>query len=506
MSSSADAAAAPRRRLGLVLLVLIAAQFIVVLDFSVVQIALPTIKNEFGVSLAQLQWIVSAYGLTFAGFLLLSGRASDIFGRRKLFILGLVMFSASSAAGGLAPTELVLVAARTIQGVAAAIISATGLSLIVVTFAPIGQLNRVMGIFTAVSSAGFAAGVVLGGLLTETLGWRYVFFINVPIGLLAAVVAPRLLTESRGDNTTRHLDLPGAASVTAGVMLLVYALSNVASGDFSITTLGSFALSAVLLAGFAVIESRTKAPLMPSEFLRRVNVLLANAMALVGFGAITGMTFLLTIYLQQIRGYSPIDTGFAFVPPALIFFIVGGFLAARLVDRVGIRRLVIVAMSLQTLSVLILTQISLTTDYYTTILPAFILLALGGAPGFTAIAISALRVARHGEEGLASGLINTSSQLGGPIGLAIVVTIVGVVTQSLGGGLSSDPATLITGFQYAFGGATILSAIGFLLALRVKDAPAVTEATVQGKVILEPSPLVPAPVVKAADETPGHES
>lgn len=486
------------RRLGLVLLVLVAAQFIVVLDFSVVQIALPTIKNEFGVSLADLQWILSAYGLTFAGFLLLSGRASDIYGRRRLFIAGLVMFSAASAAAGLAPSELVLVAARTIQGVAAALISATGLSLIVVTFAPIGQLNRVMGIFTAVSSAGFAAGLVLGGTLTQTLGWRYVFFINVPIGILAALLAPRLLSESRGENAPRRLDLPGAISVTAGVMLLVYALSNVASGVFSFATPASFALAVILLAGFVAIESRTQAPLMPLTFLRRGSVFLANAIALMSFGAITGMTFLLTIYLQQLRGYSPISTGLAFIPPALIFFVVGGFLAARLVSRAGVRRLIIAATALQTGSILILTQITLNASYYTTILPAFVLLALGGAPGFTAITISALSAARRGEEGLASGMINTSSQLGGPIGLAIVVTIIGVVAQSMGGA-ASDPATLIAGFRYAFGGAALLSAVGFLLALRVRDAKATPHSPMEESALQQPSPLVPTPMIEAKE-------
>jgi EmrB/QacA subfamily drug resistance transporter len=496
MNSTGNARPVPPGRLGLVLIVLIAAQFIVVLDFSVVQIALPTIRSEFGVSLADLQWVVSAYGLTFAGFLLLSGRASDIYGRRRLFIAGLVLFSAASAACGFAQSELVLVAARTVQGVAAAIISATGLSLIVVTFAPIGQLARVMGIFTAVSSAGFAAGVVLGGLLTETLGWRYVFFINVPIGILAAVLAPRLLPESRGQAASRRLDVPGAVSVTAGVMLLVYALSNIASGNLSFVTPTAFALAALLLVGFFAIESRSAAPLMPLGFLRRGSILMANSIALVTFGSITGMTFLLTIYLQQLRGYSPLSTGLAFIPPALIFFVVGGFLAARMVSRIGVRRLMIGATILQTASVLLMTQISLNSDYFTTILPAFILLALGGAPGFTAITISALSSARQGEEGLASGMINTSSQLGGPIGLALVVTIVGVVAQSLGGGIASGPETMITGFQYAFGGAATLSAIGFLLALRVKEQKVAPESTIP-EGALQPSPLVPTPSIES---------
>ncbi len=453
---------------GLVLAVLVAAQFIVVLDFSVVQIALPTIRSEFGVSLADIQWLVSAYGLTFAGFLLLSGRASDLYGRRRLFTLGLLLFSSSSLVAGLVPNEFVLIAARTVQGIAAAIISATGLSLIVVTFAPIGQLNRVLGIFTAVSSAGFTVGVILGGILTETLGWRSVFFINVPIGIVAAVLAPRLVAESRGQLANRRLDLPGAVSVTAGLTLLVYALSSVANGDLGLRTLSVFGLAALTLAAFLAIEYRSDAPLVPLGFVRRGAVFSANAMALLSFGAGTGMIFMLTIYLQQLRGYAPLSTALLFIPPALIFFIVGGFMAARLVNRFGVRRVLVTSMALQTLSILLLTQISLDGNYFTTILPAFVLLALGGAPGYTAINIAALTAANPGEEGLASGMINTSGQIGGPIGLAMVVTIIGVASRSLGGGVASAPI-LITGFQYAFGGATVLSGVTVLVALRIRE-------------------------------------
>lgn len=471
---------------GLVLAVLVAAQFIVVLDFSVVQIALPTIRSEFGVSLADIQWLISAYGLTFAGFLLLSGRASDIYGRRRLFTLGLLLFSSTSLAAGLAPNESILIAARTVQGIAAAVISATGLSLIVVTFAPIGQLNRVLGIVTAVSSAGFTVGVILGGILTETLGWRSVFFINVPIGIIAAALAPRLVTESRGNLASRRLDVPGAVSVTAGLMLLVYALSSVANGDLNLLALSAFGLASLSLAAFVAIEYRSAAPLVPLSFVRRGVVFGANAMALLSFGAGTAMIFMLTIYLQQLREYAPLTTAVLFIPPALIFFIVGGFMAARIVNRFGVKRVLVVSMVLQTASILLLTRLTLDGDYFTTILPAFILLALGGAPGYTAIYIAALGAAKQGEEGLASGMINTSGQIGGPIGLAIVVTIIGVVTRGLGGGVSSA-SQLITGFQFAFAGAAVLSGATVLIALRMREPRSKSVSPVAGAGM--PNPL-----------------
>src|SRR5579864_6809028 len=220
---------APSSRLTIILTLLVLAQFVIVLDFSIVQIALPTMRSELSISLADSQWIVSAYGLTFAGFLLLSGRASDLYGRRKLFAIGLVVFALTSLAGGLAPSEGVLIGARAVQGIGAAIASATGLSLLVVSFPEGRERNRALSVFAAVSSAAFAAGVILGGVLTATLGWRSIFFVNVPIGIVAAAMALRLLVESRGQTSERRLDLPGALSVTAGLSILVYALTNAAT-------------------------------------------------------------------------------------------------------------------------------------------------------------------------------------------------------------------------------------------------------------------------------------
>jgi EmrB/QacA subfamily drug resistance transporter len=459
----------PSAPLSLILALLVLAQFVIVLDFSIVQIALPTMRTELGISLADSQWIVSAYGLTFAGFLLLSGRASDLYGRRRLFGIGLIVFALTSLAAGLAPSETVLIGARAVQGVGAAIASATGLSLLVVTFPEGPKRNRALSIFAAVSSAAFAAGVILGGVLTATLGWRSIFFVNVPIGVVTAILATRFLVESRGDPSQRRLDLPGALSVTAGLSLLVYALTNAASiGLTSLQTLIPLALSGVVLAGFLLIEHKSSAPLMPLGFLRRGAVFSANALAILTIAAVSSMIFLLTIYLQQIQSYSALSAGLAFLPTALIFLSVGGYLSAKLVTRLGPKPVLLVGMTIQTAGFLLLGQLTVGTPYLTGLLPEMLVVSLGAALSFTAFNIAALSGARKGEEGLASGLINTSTQVGGPIGLAIAVTIVGVVAAGLGASVTAAEAT-VAGFRYAFLGGAALSGIGIVFALVIRS-------------------------------------
>ncbi|QQG48601.1 MAG: MFS transporter [archaeon] len=473
-------------RLSLILTLLVVAQFVVVLDFSIVQIALQTMRTELGISLADTQWIVSAYGLTFAGFLLLSGRASDLYGRRKLFSIGLVVFALSSLVGGLAPSEAVLIGARAVQGIGAAIASATGLSLLVVTFPEGRERNRALSIFAAVSSAAYAAGVILGGLLTATLGWRSIFFVNVPIGIVTAVMATRFLVESRGDLSQRRLDLPGALSVTAGLLILIYALTNAANqGLFSLLALAPLALSAVVLASFLVIEHKSSAPLMPLSFLRRGAIFSANALAMLTFAAMTAMLILLTIYLQQIQGYSALSAGLAFLPTALVFLFVGGYLSAKLVSRFGAKPVLFVGMTIMAAGFLLLDQLTVGTPYLTGLLPEMLVVSLGAALTYTAFYIAGLSGARKGEEGLASGLINTSMQVGGPIGLAIAVTIVGVVVAGLGGSVTPGAAT-VEGFRYAFLGGAVLSGMGIIFALLIRSPKTVV-------VPREPSLETPSP-------------
>jgi EmrB/QacA subfamily drug resistance transporter len=471
LSAGKIANPSPPRRLGLILGILVTAQFVVVLDFSIVQIALPTIRTDLNMSLPDLQWIVSAYGLTFAGFLMFSGRASDIYGRKMLFMIGLVVFSLSSLAAGLAPSELVLIASRVVQGIGAALASATGLSMIVRTFGPLGRLTQVLGVFTAVSASGFSVGVVLGGVLTEALGWRWIFFVNVPIGIVVSALAIKFLPDPAGPQSEhRHLDLPGAVSVTAGLMLLVYGLTDVGNGDPSELTYAVLLLSAAVLALFVVIEHLSSAPLMPLGFLRRRAVFFANSTALLAFGAFIFVIFLQTTYLQVLRSYSPLSAAAALLPGSLAYLFLGGFAAPRLVRRIGARRVLVGAMAFLTVGMLLFTQLSLTSSYLAFILPAQLVCVIGGSLAATASNILALSAAKPGEEGIASGLINTARQVGSPIGLAVAVYVIGVVT--LGTGVSGPSSDIISGMRYAFLAAAVFAGLGVLTASLLKSNPA----------------------------------
>src|SRR3989441_2626955 len=326
-----------RSRTRLILVLIIAAGFLDVIDFSIVQVALPTIRTELVVSLAESQWIIGAYGLTLAGFLLLSGRAGDIYGQKKLFVFGIVLFTVASFTGGLAPSFLSLIVSRSIQGVGAAISTATAFAILVTTFPEGRERNRALGIFVAVLSAGFAAGSIAGGVLTAAFGWRSVLFVNVPIGIVAAVLSQKFLVNHPGRAMDKHLDLPGALSVTSGLILLVYALTNAANAGFTSTqTILPLGLGTLVLAGFVAIEYRSKSPLMPLVFLRRSTVFTANVLALILTSSAGGVVFLLTIYLQRAAGYLPLAAGLEFVPAALIFFFVGGWGSSWLVNRLGL--------------------------------------------------------------------------------------------------------------------------------------------------------------------------
>ncbi len=472
-SEDALAQAAPlvKTRTRLILALIITAGFLDVIDFSIVQVALPTIQTELVVSLAESQWIIAAYGLTLAGFLLLSGRAGDIYGQKKLFVFGIVLFTFASFTGGLAPSLLSLIISRAIQGIGAAISTATAFAILVTTFPEGRERNRALGIFVSVLSAGFAAGSISGGILTSAFGWRSVLFVNVPIGTVAAILSQKYLANNPGRAMDKHLDLPGALSVTSGLILLVYALTNAANAGFtSIQTVLPLGLGALVLAGFVAIEYRSKSPLMPLAFLRRGTVFTANVLALILTSSAGGVVFLLTIYLQRVSGYLPLAAGLEFVPAALIFFFVGGWGSSWLVNRLGLRQVLVISMMLITLGSALLTQISVTSGYFG-ILPGMVIWSLGASIGFPALNIAALAGTQRGEEGLASGIIGTSQRVGFPLGLAILLTIA-TVTDPPPAGAASQLGSLtgvVTGFQYAFLASTIISAIGLLIALRVKN-------------------------------------
>jgi len=450
------------------------AQFTVVIDFTIVQVALPSIGRELGVSINGLQWIVTGYSLTWAGFLMLSGRMGDIYSHKKLFIIGVLLFSLASLTGGLAHSEIVLIVARVLQGLGAAMASATGLSILVATFPEGKERNRVLGIMAAASGSGFAAGMILGGIITTTFGWRWVFDINVPTGLVVSLLSIKYISSTihRRACEHKHFDIIGAISLTTGLMLLVYSL-NVAQniGIGSLLTIELLLLSSVVLAAFLLIEYRSKAPLVPLGFLRRGSIFGANAVGLLQVAASVGTIFILTNYFQQILGYSALYAGLAFVPIGVVFLVVSGFLSARLVNRFGVKPILIFGMILQTIGYLLLSRISLTENYLGLLVP-IILNGVGTGLGFTAINIAALTGTKRGEEGLASGLINTSRGIGGPIGLAILLTVANFETPGQTGQLvvqSATEAAIVTGFGYAFWAAALLTGIGIIFAALLKQ-------------------------------------
>ena len=467
----AQATTLVKNRTRLILALIITAGFLDVIDFSIVQVALPTIQTELVVSLSESQWIIGAYGLTLAGFLLLSGRAGDVYGQKKLFVFGIVLFTVASFTGGLAPSLLSLIISRAIQGIGAAISTATAFAILVTTFPEGRERNRALGIFVSVLSAGFAAGSISGGILTSAFGWRSVLFVNVPIGIVASILSQKYLANNPGRAMDKHLDLPGALSVTSGLILLVYALTNAATEGFaSIQTVLPLGLGALVLAGFVAIENRSKSPLMPLAFLRRGTVFTANVLALILTSSAGGVIFLLTIYLQRVSGYLPLAAGLEFVPAALIFFFVGGWGSSWLVNRLGLKQVLVISMTLITLGSALLTQISVTSGYFG-VLPGMLVWSLGASIGFPALNIAALAGTKRGEEGLASGIIGTSQRVGFPLGLAILLTIA-TATDPPPTGVASQLGSLagvVTGFQYAFLASTIISAVGLLIALRVKN-------------------------------------
>ena len=452
--SASPAKDAEASRLRVILAVVIAAVFLDVVDFSVIQVALPTIQHEFGAPLASAQWIIGVYGLTLAGFLMVSGRAGDVYGQKRIFVAGIVGFTISSLTAGFAPSLLVLIVARAIQGVAAAMTTATALAILAATYPEGPKRNKAFGVVVAVLSAGFAAGSLLGGVLTAAFGWRSVLFVNVPIGAFAAYLASRHIAADHRRASGVRLDVPGAIAVTTGLILLVYALTNAANEGFlTLSTAVPLGLSAVAQAGFLGIERRSASPLMPLSFVRRRTVLTANVLSIL-MTASAGAFLLLTVYLQATLRLSALETGLAFLPPAAIFFFVGGWGASRLVNRVGMQRALLLAAGLVTLASVLLVPLSAETGYLG-ILPGTVVWAFGASIGFPSLAIAGLQGTKPGEEGLASGLIQTSQRLGFPIGLALLLTVASAF----------DPALGVVGFRYAFIGASILGAVGFGLAV-----------------------------------------
>jgi MFS family permease len=424
----------------------------------------------FAASIADSQWIYGAYAITLAGFLLLMARAGDIYGQKKIFVAGLAVFAAASFSGGLAPTLLSLIISRLIQGIGAAMTTVTAFAIFIRIYPEGPERNKALGYLVAVLSGGFAAGAVAGGALTTFFGWRSVMFINVPIGLISIPLCQKYIPGADGLAENKHLDLPGALTVTTGTILLVYALTNAASVGFgSVWTYLPLILAVAFLGTFLAIESRSKAPLLPLSFIRRGSVLTANVIAVLLTSVVGGISFILPVYFQNILGYSAAYSGILTLPPALIFFFVGGFVASRMVDKIGAKKVLLLSTGIVAIGCLGLTPLSTHGNYFS-LLPGFLVWAVGASIGFPAMNIAAVAGTKHGEEGLASGVVNTSFRIGFPVGLAVLLTVAGAFDPpSSGTSASAAAAQTVAGFQVAMVAAAVLAFLGFIVALRLKD-------------------------------------
>ena len=452
------------RRKWLALALLCVVQFMVVLDIAIVNVALPSIKDDLGFSEANLQWVISAYALVFGGFLLLGGRAADLLGRRRMFLVAVVVFTVASLMAGLAWSEESLIAARALQGLGAAIITPAALSILSTTFTEGRERNIALGAWGAVGGFGAAAGVLLGGILTDALSWSWIFFVNVPVGVSAFILAPLLLKESR-DAHVKRFDVPGAVFVTSGLSLFVYAITQAGQhGWLAGETLSFFAVSLVLLVGFVGWELRHPEPLMRFGILRTKTIAGANVAGFIMGTAMFAMFLMLTLYMQQVLGYSAMKTGVAYLAVAGTAIFTSA-IAAQLVTRIGVKPVLVTGMIALTAGLVYFTQVSVGGSYLGDLLPGFLLIALGIGFAFVPISIAALAGVQAAEAGLASGLINTSQQIGGALGIAALSTIATSRTDHALAGGATQASALVTGFHGAFVAGVIIAALGIVASL-----------------------------------------
>ena len=427
-----------------VVLVLVCfAQFMVVLDATIVNVALPSIQTDLGLSEANLQWIVNAYTLVFGGFLLLGGRAGDLIGRKRLFLGGIVVFTVASLLNGFAVNEGMLIGSRALQGLGAAFISPAALSIISTTFEEGAERARALGVWAAIAIGGAAFGLVLGGLLTQLLSWPWIFFVNVPVGIVTFALALRLIPESRDEHAHRSFDVAGAVSVTGGLMSLVYAIVKAETAGWgSATTIGFFTLSAVLLASFVVIELRSKAPLVRLSIFRVRSLLTANVVMLLVASGVFAMFFFNTLYIQRVLGYGPLEAGLAILPFTAGVMLSAG-LASQFAPRVGVRPVAALGMVLSAIGMLLLVRLPVDGTYVADVLPSLIVTSLGMGAVFMPLTLIATTGLEDQDQGLASGLFNTSQQIGGALGLAILSTLAASKTASAGGATDAGGAAFV---------------------------------------------------------------
>jgi EmrB/QacA subfamily drug resistance transporter len=459
----------------LILALVAVAQFMVVLDATIVNVALPSIQNGLHFSQSSLQWVINGYTLLFGGFLLLGGRAADLFGRKRLFLIGIAVFSAASLLNGLASSAGILVAGRALQGLGAALVSPAALSIITTTFAEGTERTRALGVWSAISAGGGAFGLLAGGALTQALSWPWIFFVNVPIGVAALVFAARYLPESRSE-VRQRIDVAGAVSVTAGLVVLVYAIVKAEAWGFgSVRTLGLGAVAAALLAGFVAIERRSRAPLIRLDIFRIRSLRSANAVMLLVVSGMFAMFFFVSIFVQEVLGYSPLKTGVAFLPMTG-GIIVGAAVAQMLISRIGVRTVALIGMSLASVGLLLLGGLPVAASYATNLLPSLVIISVGLGLTFAPITLMATTNVEASDAGLASGLLNTSQQIGGALGLAVLSTLAASHTSSVLAGLGHTPSpgdrtsALVDGFHTAFlTGGGLMAAGVILLATMLRN-------------------------------------
>jgi EmrB/QacA subfamily drug resistance transporter len=464
-----------------VLVLVCIAQFMVILDATIVNVALPSIQHGLHFTASSLQWIVNSYALVFGGFLLLGGRASDLLGRQRLFVAGLAVFTVASLINGIATSSGMLVGGRALQGLGAALVSPAALSIVTTTFAEGAERTKALGIWSAIAAGGGAVGLVLGGLLTETLSWRWVFFINLPIGIAAALLSLRYVANSRAENRPDTADVAGAVTVTSGLLVLVYAIVKAQDyGWTSAKTLGLGALAAVLLGSFVVIELRSKAPLIRLGIFRLRSLTASNVAMLLVASGLFSMFYFAGIYLQEVLNYGPLKAGLAFLPFTL-GIIVGAVASQQLIQRIGIRAVVFIGLTLGAFGLLYFTQLSTTSTYLADVFPAIAVMSIGMGMTFVPLTLLATTKVDADDAGLASGLFNTSQQIGGALGLAVLSTLATSRTSHLIASGVGQPTAVTNGFHVAFavGGGLLLAGIAVIaIFIRSEDVTQIDAAEV----------------------------
>jgi EmrB/QacA subfamily drug resistance transporter len=476
----------------LVLVLVCVAQFMVILDATIVNVALPTIQTDLDMSDADLQWIVNSYTLMFGGFLLLGGRAGDLVGRKKVFLIGVVVFTVASLLNGLAPSSEFLIVFRGVQGLGAALIAPAALSIITTTFAEGAERTRAMGVWAAIAVGGGAVGLVLGGVLTTAFSWPWIFFVNVPVGIAAFVLSLRFVPESRDEHAHKSFDFGGAITVTAGLLTLVYGIVKAQeNGWTSLHTGGFFALAFVLLAAFVVIERRSAEPLVRLSIFRVRTVRAANVVMFLVAAGLFSMFYFTTLYMQRVLGYNALEAGLAFLP-FTGGIIIGAGLSQTLVARLGAREVPLIGMPLAVLGLLLFMRMQPDGSYLTDLLPGILLASIGMGLTFVPVTLIATSGIPTDDAGLASGLYNTSQQVGGALGLAILATLAVNATENTLAGVAGEPKpaeqgqALVDGFHVAYAGSAILVAVAavlLVLLLKREDVVVVGE----GELAAEPA-------------------